>query len=59
MVEYFDPDADCARQLYGLGLTELWDLTPELHQPSLVIHTQGWPLTNGGFLYCRAEGQVT
>ena len=54
-------DADCEPQVYGLGMKELWDVKPELHQPGLVIHTQGWPLTDaygGGFLYHQANGQV-
>ncbi len=57
----FDLDADCEPQVYGLGMKELWDIDPELHQPGLVIHTQGWPLTDaygGGFLYHQANGQV-
>ena len=54
-------DADCEPQVYGLGMKELWDIDPALHQPGLVIHTQGWPLTDaygGGFLYHQANGQV-
>ncbi|MDX3899650.1 MAG: electron transfer flavoprotein-ubiquinone oxidoreductase [Sphingobium sp.] len=54
-------DADSEPQVYGLGMKELWDIDPELHKPGLVIHTQGWPLTDaygGGFLYHQANGQV-
>jgi electron-transferring-flavoprotein dehydrogenase len=57
----FALEADCEPQVYGLGMKELWDIDPELHQPGLVIHTQGWPLTDaygGGFLYHQAGGQV-
>jgi electron-transferring-flavoprotein dehydrogenase len=57
----FALDADSEPQVYGLGMKELWDIDPELHQPGLVIHTQGWPLTDaygGGFLYHQANGQV-
>ncbi len=57
----FDLDADSEPQVYGLGMKELWDIDPELHKPGLVIHTQGWPLTDaygGGFLYHQANGQV-
>jgi electron-transferring-flavoprotein dehydrogenase len=50
-------------QLYGLGVKELWQVTPEKHQPGLVIHSQGWPLdadTGGGsFLYHFGEGLVS
>ena len=40
---------------FGLGLKELWQVSPEKHQPGLVQHSFGWPLdraTGGGsFLY--------
>jgi electron-transferring-flavoprotein dehydrogenase len=54
-------DADSEPQVYGLGMKELWDIDPALHKPGLVVHTQGWPLTDaygGGFLYHQANGQV-
>jgi electron-transferring-flavoprotein dehydrogenase len=57
----FALDAHCEPQVYGLGMKELWDIDPEKHQPGLVIHSQGWPLTDaygGGFLYHQANGQV-
>ena len=57
----FALDADSEPQVYGLGMKELWDIDPALHQPGLVIHSQGWPLTDaygGGFLYHQANGQV-
>lgn len=42
-------------QVYGIGLKELWEIKPEQHQLSLVIHTAGWPLASdtygGSFLY--------
>ncbi|PDH67225.1 MAG: electron transfer flavoprotein-ubiquinone oxidoreductase [Sphingomonadaceae bacterium MED-G03] len=53
--------AECEPQVYGLGMKELWDINPEMHQPGLVIHSQGWPLTDaygGGFLYHQSNGQV-
>jgi electron-transferring-flavoprotein dehydrogenase len=56
VVAQFGLDADSAPQVYGLGLKELWDIAPEKHQPGLVIHTQGWPLTDaygGGFSIIR------
>ncbi|MBZ9648608.1 electron transfer flavoprotein-ubiquinone oxidoreductase [Sphingobium sp. 3R8] len=57
----FALDADSEPQVYGLGMKELWDVDPAMHQPGLVIHSQGWPLTDaygGGFLYHQANGQV-
>ena len=51
-------------QIYGLGVKELWDIDPALHQPGKVIHTQGWPLSEsdtngGGWIYHQANGQVS
>ncbi|MFP5433275.1 MAG: 4Fe-4S dicluster domain-containing protein, partial [Alphaproteobacteria bacterium] len=57
----FALDADSEPQVYGLGMKELWDIDPAKHKPGLVIHSQGWPLTDaygGGFLYHQANGQV-
>ena len=49
-------------QTYGIGLKELWQVDPAVHQPGLVIHTAGWPLDRdtygGSFLYHLDEGQV-
>ncbi len=61
MIARYALDAESQPQVYGLGLKELWDIAPGKHQPGLVIHTQGWPLTDaygGGFLYHQADGQV-
>jgi electron-transferring-flavoprotein dehydrogenase len=50
-------------QTYGIGLKELWEITPEMHQEGLVIHSGGWPLDpdtyGGGFLYHLENNQVT
>ncbi|UZW56283.1 electron transfer flavoprotein-ubiquinone oxidoreductase [Sphingobium sp. JS3065] len=57
----FALDADSEPQVYGIGMKELWDIDPAKHKPGLVIHSQGWPLTDaygGGFLYHQANGQV-
>jgi electron-transferring-flavoprotein dehydrogenase len=49
-------------QTYGIGLKELWEIPPEMHQPGLVIHSGGWPMDNatygGGFLYHLENNQV-
>jgi electron-transferring-flavoprotein dehydrogenase len=42
-------------QKFGIGLKELWQVSPQAHRPGYVQHTFGWPLdrrTGGGsFLY--------
>jgi electron-transferring-flavoprotein dehydrogenase len=49
-------------QTYALGLKELWEIDPKMHQPGLVVHTAGWPLDvrtyGGSFLYHLENNQV-
>ncbi len=60
--EKFNLRAGKDPQVYGIGLKELWDIKPEMHQPGLVIHSGGWPLDNstygGSFLYHLENNQV-
>jgi len=50
-------------QVYGIGIKELWEIKPEKHQPGLVVHTGGWPLSpdtyGGGFLYHMEDNLVS
>jgi electron-transferring-flavoprotein dehydrogenase len=48
-------------QVYGIGLKELWELTPEHHRKGLVMHTAGWPLehdTYGGSFFYHMEDNL-
>jgi electron-transferring-flavoprotein dehydrogenase len=49
-------------QKYGIGLKELWQVTPEKFQRGLVVHSSGWPLPDdvggGSFLYHYGENLV-
>jgi electron-transferring-flavoprotein dehydrogenase len=49
-------------QVHGIGLKELWDVKPQMHQAGLVVHTAGWPLDaetyGGSFLYHQENHQV-
>ena len=49
-------------QTYAIGIKELWEITPDRHQPGLVVHTVGWPLDaqtyGGSFLYHLEDRQV-
>lgn len=49
-------------QTYGIGIKELWDVKPEVHDEGLTLHTIGWPLKSdtygGSFLYHIADNQV-
>ncbi|MEY2623871.1 MAG: hypothetical protein RLZZ539_360 [Pseudomonadota bacterium] len=55
-------DRESDPQSYGIGIKELWEVTPESHRPGLVIHTAGWPLDQqtygGSFLYHFGENKV-
>ena len=46
-------------QKFGIGVKELWELTPERHQRGLAVHTMGWPLDNetGGGLFMYHWGE--
>jgi electron-transferring-flavoprotein dehydrogenase len=58
----FDLREGADPQVYGIGLKELWQITPERHQTGLVIHTAGWPLDadtyGGSFLYHMEDNLV-
>lgn len=62
LINRYQLDALSDPQHYGLGLKELWEIDPALHQQGLVVHTAGWPLNNdnpgGGFLYHLENNQV-
>lgn len=55
MLERFNLTANSEPQTYGIGLKEVWEISPENHKPGLVEHTIGWPLDKntygGSFLY--------
>ena len=50
-------------QSFAIGIKELWEIDPQRAQPGRVVHTAGWPMTEGtfggGFLYHLPDHQVT
>ena len=62
LINNYSLDAGKDPQSYGLGIKELWEIDPALHQEGLVIHTAGWPLSadtyGGSFLYHLENNQV-
>ncbi|WP_189408258.1 electron transfer flavoprotein-ubiquinone oxidoreductase, partial [Alteromonas halophila] len=61
LIEKFDLDKDATPQHYAIGFKEIWDIDPDKHQPGLVVHTAGWPLsdaTGGSYLYHAEDNQV-
>ncbi len=63
LIARFALDQGREPQKYGIGIKELWQIDPKLHQPGLVQHSFGWPLdgaTGGGsFLYHLEDGLVS
>jgi electron-transferring-flavoprotein dehydrogenase len=62
LIQKFDLRKDADPQHYGLGIKEIWEIDPALHEPGLVVHTAGWPLDShtegGGFLYHAENNKV-
>ncbi|MGA1273940.1 MAG: electron transfer flavoprotein-ubiquinone oxidoreductase [Burkholderiaceae bacterium] len=62
LIERFNLDRYADPQSYGIGIKELWQVSPEQSKPGLVVHTAGWPLDNqtygGSFLYHLNNQQV-
>jgi electron-transferring-flavoprotein dehydrogenase len=62
LITRFGLAKDSEPQKYGIGLKELWEVSPEKHSPGLVQHSFGWPLdygTGGGsFLYHYGKNLV-
>ena len=48
---------------WSIGIKELWEVPAEQARPGLVVHTSGWPLTDGtfggGFIYHLEGNKVT
>lgn len=64
LISHYHLDQGKEPQHYGLGIKELWEIDPSLHDPGLIIHTAGWPMTEsnssgGGFLYHLENNQVS
>ncbi|WP_298774979.1 electron transfer flavoprotein-ubiquinone oxidoreductase [uncultured Shewanella sp.] len=62
VINKYQLDKDKTPQHYGLGFKEIWKIPAEQHQQGKVVHTAGWPLTEGasggGFLYHIEDNQV-
>ena len=63
LINKYQLDKDKDPQHYGLGIKELWKIPADQHQPGLVVHSAGWPLSEsdtlgGGFLYHLEDNQV-
>jgi electron-transferring-flavoprotein dehydrogenase len=49
-------------QTYGIGIKELWQVDPHMHQQGKVMHSIGWPMDSttygGSFLYHLEDNQI-
>ena len=64
LISRFALDKDADPQHYGIGLKELWEVDPAKHEPGVVMHGLGWPLTETGstggwWLYHDENNQVS
>ncbi|MBL4814841.1 MAG: electron transfer flavoprotein-ubiquinone oxidoreductase, partial [Shewanella sp.] len=62
LIEKYHLDNGKTPQHYGLGFKEIWKVPSEQHELGKVVHTGGWPLTEGasggGFLYHFEDNQI-
>ena len=65
VIARFGLDENSDPQHYGIGLKEVWEVGEDRHEPGLVVHSAGWPMTgpshaatSGGFLYHAENRQV-
>ncbi|MFT3742492.1 MAG: electron transfer flavoprotein-ubiquinone oxidoreductase [Gammaproteobacteria bacterium] len=63
LMQRFQLRKTCDPQTYGLGIKEIWEVDTAQHQPGLVQHTIGWPLSQsvygGAFIYHLENLQVS
>ncbi len=63
LIRKFGLDEGKDPQHYGIGIKEIWEISPDKHEEGLVEHGLGWPLsqnsaTGGAFLYHAENNQV-
>ena len=62
LFERFDLRRGVDPQTFGIGIKELWEVSPDRHQPGHIFHSVGWPLDSstygGSFLYHLEDNQV-
>jgi len=62
LMAQFALDRDCQPQVYGLGIKEIWEVSPEQCHAGRVQHTVGYPLDQrtygGAFVYHLDNNQI-
>ena len=63
LIKKFKLDIESSPQTYGVGIKELWEITPEKSKPGSILHTTGWPLKSdtygGSFLYHLDKNKIS
>ena len=63
LIKKFDLDIESSPQTYGIGIKELWEISPENSKPGSILHTTGWPLKSdtygGSFLYHLDKNKIS
>ena len=63
LIKKFNLDIESSPQTYGIGIKELWEITPEKSKPGSILHTTGWPLKSdtygGSFLYHLDKNKIS
>ena len=63
LMQRFNLDEGKDPQHYGIGIKEVWQIDPALHEEGLVIHGLGWPLaqsnsSGGAFMYHAENSEI-
>ena len=63
LIAHFELDEGKDPQHYGIGIKEVWKISPNKHKEGVVVHGIGWPLSESGssggaFLYHAENNEV-
>ncbi len=62
VIDKYGLERNSTPQTYGLGIKEVWQVSPEKHRLGMSTHTLGWPLGldtyGGGFIYHLDHNRV-
>ncbi len=63
LIDKYDLRANSDPQTYGLGIKELWEVSPDKHKQGLCKHTIGWPMDKqtygGSWIYHMEDNLVS
>ncbi len=62
VIQTFQLDKNVQKQVYGLGVKEIWQADPSVCMAGKVVHTLGWPMDNktygGSFMYHMGGNKI-